>query len=39
VGALLVNKGSSFEPTGSTITWLGQPDGNQRQFMAAYLFR
>ncbi|MDA3919655.1 MAG: Ivy family c-type lysozyme inhibitor [Salinisphaera sp.] len=39
VGALLVNHGGPTEPGSSTITWLGQPDASQRQFMAAYLFR
>jgi len=39
VGALVVNEGESFLSDSSTITWLGQPDESQRQFMAAYLFR
>lgn len=39
VGGLLVNHGSSVEPTSSTITWLGQPNGHQRQFIASYLLR
>lgn len=39
VGALVVNHGGPVEPGSSSITWLGQPDASQRQFMAAYLFR
>lgn len=39
VGALLVNQGEGVVPASSTLTWLGQPNARQRQFMAAYLFR
>lgn len=39
VGVLLVNQTDDAVPASSTLTWLGQPDARQRQFMAAYLFR
>lgn len=40
VGALAVNEGDKgFGPTRSTLTWLGEPNRDQRRFIAAYLFR